>query len=211
MIFELSASEFWFPDPELAEPDGLLAVGGDLSPERLTVAYRKGIFPWFNDDNLILWYAPHERFVLFPEEVKVTKSMRRILRSGAFTVTRDQAFDHVIARCSRAKRKEQEGTWITAGMLHAYRILHRLGRASSVEVWSEDKMAGGLYGIPCGKIFCGESMFSDMPNASKAALIWLCECAEYELIDCQVYSDHLASMGARMISREAYLRILCSN
>lgn len=211
MIFELSASELWFPDPELAEPDGLLAVGGDLSPERLMAAYRKGIFPWFNDDNLILWYAPHERFVLFPEEVKVTKSMRRIIRSGAFTVTRDQAFDKVIERCSRAKRKEQEGTWITAGMLHAYRILHRSGRASSVEVWSEDKVAGGLYGIPYGKVFCGESMFSDMPNASKAALIWLCECGEYELIDCQVYSDHLASMGARMISREAYLRILCSN
>ena len=208
MVFELSASECWFPDPELAEPDGLLAVGGDLSPERLMMAYQRGIFPWFNDDNLILWYAPHERFVLFPDEVRISKSMRQIMRSGAFAVTCDQAFDKVIGRCSHAKRKGQEGTWITSGMLQAYGTLHRLGRASSVEVWLGDKMAGGLYGVPFGKVFCGESMFSDVPNASKAALIWLCEHGTYKLIDCQVYTDHLASMGARMISRNAYLRIL---
>ncbi len=208
MIFQLDGHDILFPDPALAEPDGLLAVGGDLRPERLLEAYRRGIFPWYNDDTPILWYSPHERFVLFPEELKISKSMRRILRSGRFTVTVDRAFDQVISDCATQPRHGQDDTWITTDMRDAYIRLHALGHAHSVETWHGDTLVGGLYGVVVGEVFCGESMFSKETNASKTALISLCQSNAYRLIDCQVYTDHLASLGARMIPRDTYRVLL---
>lgn len=210
MIFRLDEHDIRFPDPALAEPDGLLAVGGDLSPDRLIAAYRQGIFPWFSEESPILWYSPHERFVLFPEELKISKSMRQLLRSNRFRVTNNRAFDQVIAACAAQPRRNQDGTWITAGMQEAYRRLHRLGYAHSVEIWRDNALVGGLYGVAIGSVFCGESMFSAEANASKTALITLCQSQAYLLIDCQVYTDHLASLGARMIPREIYEAILKS-
>lgn len=207
MIFRLD-KRIIFPDPSLAEEDGLLAVGGDLSVERLQLAYQNGIFPWYSDETPILWYSPHERFVLFPAELKVSKSMRQIMRSGKFRITYDMAFERVIEACSTSYRAGQDGTWITNEMKEAYINLHNAGYAHSIEVWQGDDLAGGLYGVEVGKVFCGESMFSKVSNASKAALIYLCQTEKYELIDCQVHTEHLESMGARMISREEYMRIL---
>jgi len=206
MIFRLD-ERLLFPDPALAEPDGLLAVGGDLSVERLLLAYQHGIFPWYNDDTPILWYAPHERFVLFPQELRVSKTMRQVLRSGKFTLTVDKDFESVIDACSRAPRAGQDGTWITDDMKAAYVELHQQGHAHSIEVWQNGELSGGLYGVKAGKVFCGESMFSKVSNASKIALVHLCGMG-HALVDCQVYTDHLASMGARMISREEYMGIL---
>ena len=210
MIFRLDR-RIIFPNPSLAEEDGLLAVGGDLSTNRLLLAYQNGIFPWYNDDTPILWYSPHERFVLFPNELKVSKSMRQVLKSDRFRVTLDQNFAEVIDACSSAGRKGQDGTWITDDMKQAYIRLHKEGHARSVEVWKDEKLVGGLYGVQVGEVFCGESMFSKVSNASKVALISLCNTDKYKLIDCQVYTEHLESMGARMISREEYLRILQNN
>lgn len=210
MIFRLD-KRIVFPNPSLAEEDGLLAVGGDLSTDRLLLAYHNGIFPWYNDDTPILWYSPHERFVLFPDELKTSKSMRQILRSGRFKVTYDQSFAAVIESCSTVNRKDQPGTWITADMKNAYIRLHKEGHAHSVEVWEEEKLVGGLYGVQIGAVFCGESMFSKVSNASKVALISLCNTDNYKLIDCQVHTEHLESMGARMISRDEYLAILQNN
>jgi len=210
MIFRLD-KRIIFPNPSLAEEDGLLAVGGDLSTNRLLLAYQNGIFPWYNDDTPILWYSPHERFVLFPNELKVSKSMRQVLKSDRFRVTLDQNFAEVIDACSSAGRKGQDGTWITDDMKRAYIRLHKEGHARSVEVWKDEKLVGGLYGVQVGEVFCGESMFSKVSNASKVALISLCNTDKYKLIDCQVYTEHLESMGARMISREEYLRILQNN
>ena len=207
MIFRLD-ERMLFPDPALAEPDGLLAVGGDLSVERLLLAYRNGIFPWFSDEMPILWYSPHQRFVLFPDDLKLSKSMRQIMRSGKFAVTHDRAFDQVIDACSSVKRNDQDGTWITVDMKAAYIKLHQRGYAHSVEVWQEDNLAGGLYGVKTGNVFCGESMFSHISNASKIALVHLCHSGLYKLIDCQVHTAHLESMGAGMISREDYIKLL---
>ena len=207
MIFQLDDT-IRFPNPAFAEPDGLLAIGGDLKPDRLLEAYRKGIFPWYNDDTPILWYSPHKRFVLFPEELKVSKSMRQVIRSGRFDVTFNHAFADVIAACASLPRRGQDGTWITSDMQEAYVCLHELGKAHSVEVWHEGRLVGGLYGVVSGQVFCGESMFSQMANASKIALIALCQTKTYLLIDCQVYTDHLASMGARMIPRAVYQSFL---
>jgi leucyl/phenylalanyl-tRNA--protein transferase len=206
MIFRLD-HRLIFPDPSLAEPDGLLAVGGDLSTERLLLAYQNGIFPWYSDDTPILWYAPHERMVLFPEEVKFSKSMRRVLRSNKFTITVNQCFEQVIAACSAIPREGQDGTWITDEMMAAYIELHWLGYAHSVEVWQQGNLVGGLYGVKVNGIFCGESMFSLVSNTSKIAMIHLCSM-DYELIDCQLPTEHLASMGARLISREQYMELL---
>ena len=206
MIFRLD-ERLLFPDPALAEPDGLLAVGGDLSVERLLLAYQHGIFPWYNDDTPILWYAPHERFVLFPSELKVSKTMRQLLRAGKFTVTVDQSFADVIEACSQVPRPGQDGTWITADMKAAYVALHQQGHAHSVEVWHGNELAGGLYGVQVGSVFCGESMFSKVNNASKVALAHLCGMG-FSLVDCQVYTEHLASMGARMIGRTEYMGML---
>jgi leucyl/phenylalanyl-tRNA--protein transferase len=207
MIFRLD-DRLIFPDPALAEEDGLLAVGGDLSTERLLLAYQNGIFPWYSEDDPILWYSPHERFVLFPQKLKISKSMRQVLRSDMFTVTSDTCFSDVVAACSAIKREGQDGTWITDDMKAAYAKLHAEGHAHSVEVWQGDKLVGGLYGVHAGDVFCGESMFSLVSNASKTALIWLCNTGKYKLIDCQVHTEHLESMGARMISREEYIGIL---
>jgi len=207
MVFRLD-ERMLFPAPELAEPDGLLAVGGDLSTDRLLLAYQSGIFPWYSDDTPILWYSPHERFVLSPDELKVSKSMKQVLRSNRFRVTIDQCFDRVISACSAVDREGQDGTWITAAMKAAYIKLHQLGYAHSVEVWQHDDLVGGLYGVQIGTVFCGESMFSLVSNASKTGLVHLCESREYRLIDCQVHTHHLESMGARMISRAKYLAAL---
>ncbi|MFB9841947.1 leucyl/phenylalanyl-tRNA--protein transferase [Mucilaginibacter ginsenosidivorans] len=207
MIFRLD-EHLIFPDPSLAEEGGLLAVDGDLSVGRLLLAYQNGIFPWYSDDTPILWYSPHERFVLFPGELKISKSMRHVLRSGKFEVTWDKSFEQVIEACSTAERQEQDGTWITGDMKAAYIELHRAGHAHSVEVWKNNELAGGLYGVQIGSVFCGESMFSRVNNASKTALISLCQSGRYKLIDCQVYTGHLESMGARMISRKEYMEAL---
>jgi len=207
MIFRLD-DRLLFPDPALADKDGLLAVGGDLLTGRLLLAYENGIFPWYSDGSPILWYAPHERFVLYPEDLKVSKSMRQILRSGRFTVTMNKSFNEVIEACSSVERSGQDGTWITDDMKAAYKKLHTEGHAHSVEVWEQDKLVGGFYGVPVNSVFCGESMFSRVSNASKAALIWLCNAGLYQLIDCQVYTEHLESMGAQMISRAAYMDVL---
>ncbi len=203
MIFRLD-ERILFPDAHLAEPDGLLALGGDLSTSRLLLAYQSGIFPWYSDDTPILWYSPHERCVIYPQELRISKSMRQILRSNIFTVTTDKCFDRVITACSAVERKEQDGTWITDDMQAAYIQLHEQGHAHSIEVWHHNELVGGLYGIAIGNVFCGESMFSLMSNASKMALIYLCQSG-YRLIDCQMHSEHLQSMGARMITREEYM------
>jgi len=210
MIFRLD-ERLLFPEPALAEEDGLLAVGGDLSTKRLLLAYQNGIFPWYSDDSPILWYSPHERFVLFPDELKVSKSMRQVLRSGKFNVTTNKAFSDVIEACSIVERIGQDGTWITDDMKTAYNQLHAEGYAHSVEVWEQDVLVGGFYGVQVGNVFCGESMFSRVSNASKTALIWLCNSGLYKLIDCQVHTEHLESMGARMIPREEYMRLLRGN
>lgn len=207
MIFRLD-ERLVFPDPELAEPDGLLAVGGDLSTLRLMLAYQHGIFPWYSDDTPVLWYSPHERFVLYPDELLISKNMRKVLNSGRFRITVDNSFEKVIAACGDIERPGQDGTWITGDMRQAYINLHQRGHAHSVEVWENDQLVGGLYGVNVGNVFCGESMFSKVSNASKAALITLCTSGNYKLIDCQVYTEHLESMGARMISRAEYMQAL---
>jgi leucyl/phenylalanyl-tRNA--protein transferase len=207
MIFRLN-KQLVFPDPELAEEDGLLAVGGDLSPERLMLAYQNGIFPWYSDDTPILWYSPHERFVLYPDELRVSKSMRSVLNSNRFKITTDEDFAGVIQACSAMERTDQDGTWITDDMQSAYIGLHEKGHAHSVEVWWDNELVGGAYGVQVGNVFCGESMFSKMSNASKTALIHLCKSGKYKLIDCQVYTEHLESMGAKMISRKDYMEML---
>ena len=203
--------ELFFPDVTEADRDGILAVGGDLSPERLLLAYQSGIFPWFDSDDPILWWAPHQRMVLFPDELVVSKSMRSILRKEIFTVTFNKDFRGVISNCSQIRRNGQRGTWITSEMIEAYVKLHELGFAKSVEVWQNNELVGGLYGIDLGHVFCGESMFSKVSNASKVAFITLVEnlkIRKYKLIDCQVHNDHLESLGAREIEREEFIQIL---
>ena len=200
-----------FPDPGGARADGLLAAGGDLSPERLLLAYRSGIFPWFDAESPILWWSPDPRMVLFPAELRVSASMHRVLKSNRFRITRNTCFDRVISRCARIRRPGQAGTWITAEMEEAYGRLHRLGYAVSYEVWEGSNLAGGLYGVDLGGVFCGESMFSDTPDASKAGFIHMVrvlEARDYRLIDCQVYTRHLASLGAREIPRIDFLKLL---
>lgn len=198
-----------FPHPSLADDDGLLAIGGDLSIERLLLAYQHGIFPWFSDETPILWYAPHERFVLDPKEIKITKSMRQLIRNTRFHTAYNTAFSEVIHRCATTERKDQQGTWITTDMQEAYIRLHKLGYAHSIETYNENGLlVGGLYGIQIGSIFCGESMFSDVSNASKLALVYLCQQFNFELIDCQIHSEHLALLGAKFISGSAYYELL---
>jgi leucyl/phenylalanyl-tRNA--protein transferase len=211
MVFELSLDKMWFPEAELADEDGLLAIGGDLSVQRLLLAYRNAIFPWFSEGDPILWYAPHERFVLFPEKLKVSSSMQKILRSGNFKISCDQAFSEVINACANSKRKGQEGTWITDTMKSAYIQLFDLGFAHSIEVWENNLLVGGLYGVQMNHVFCGESMFASVSNASKLAMIHLCRSFNFKLIDCQVYTSHLDSLGAQFISLEDYLIFLNEN
>jgi leucyl/phenylalanyl-tRNA--protein transferase len=205
--------DLYFPPIRHASPEGIVAIGGDLSPERLMLAYKSGIFPWFEDDEPILWWSPPERMVLLFSELKISKSMRNILNRKIFTVTFNTAFADVIANCRDIKRDGQPGTWITNDMTEAYCRLHGLGHAKSVEVWQDGQLVGGLYGIDLGHIFCGESMFSKVPNASKVAFIALAKKLEeenYRLLDCQVHNSHLESLGAREIFREDFLEILIS-
>jgi len=211
MVFELSLDKMWFPEAELADEDGLLAIGGDLSVQRLLLAYRNAIFPWFSEGDPILWYAPNKRFVLFPEKLKVSSSMQKILRSGNFKISCDQAFSEVINGCANSKRKGQKGTWITDTMKSAYIQLFDLGFAHSIEVWENNLLVGGLYGVQMNHVFCGESMFASVSNASKLAMIHLCRSFNFKLIDCQVYTSHLDSLGAQFISLEDYLVFLNEN
>lgn len=207
----LLSNELVFPPVELADSNGLLAIGGDLLPERLILAYKSGIFPWYNEGEPIIWYSPNPRMILFPKNIIISKSMRKIIRMGKFTITFNQNFSEVIDQCKNINRNDQNGTWITQEMKVAYQKLHELGFAKSVEVWESDKLVGGLYGIDLGNIFCGESMFSKVNNASKIAFISLTEKLDkenYSLIDCQVYNDHLASLGAEEIPRNEFVKLL---
>ncbi|MDE3235231.1 MAG: leucyl/phenylalanyl-tRNA--protein transferase [Bacteroidota bacterium] len=202
----------WFPPVEDALPDGLLAIGGDLRIERILLAYRKGIFPWY-DDTLPLWWCPNPRFVLFPDEIRISKSMNALIKRNAFEFTVNKAFNEVIHHCRNTERKGQDGTWINDDVEIAYTKLHNLGYAHSAEAWKDGKLVGGLYGIRMGKIFFGESMFSHTSNASKYAFILYTQLLQKEgvqVIDCQVYTEHLESLGARMIMREQFLQLLAS-
>ena len=203
--------ELFFPAVDLANPDGILAIGGDLSPERLLLAYKSGIFPWFEEGEPLFWWAPNPRMVLFLDELVVSKSMRNILNRNIFTLTFNQNFREVISNCQQIKRSGQNGTWITNDMIEAYCKLNELGIAKSVEVWQNQELIGGLYGMDLGHIFCGESMFSKVSNASKVAFIALAnqlKIANYKLLDCQVYNEHLESLGCKEIDREDFMRIL---
>ncbi len=211
MIFKLNDNNINFPNPALAEDDGLLAIGGDLSTERLLKAYKSGIFPWFSNDEPICWYSPRERCVIFPQKVIISKTMQQVIDRRTFNITTNTAFKEVVKYCANTIRKDQDGTWITNEMEDAYINLHKLGFAKSIEVWQNNKLVGGLYGIEINGIFCGESMFSKVSNASKVALIWLCKNNNYSLIDCQVRTEHLISMGAEMIEQKKYLEILQQN
>ncbi len=208
MIFQLHDTDIIFPNTSLAEPDGLLAIGGDLTVERLLMAYRSGIFPWYSYDEPICWYAPHERCVIFPEKIFVSKSMQQVINKKIFTITTNTVFKKIIQYCANTNRKDQDGTWITNEMENAYINLHKIGVAKSIEVWQNNELVGGLYGLEINNIFCGESMFSKVSNASKAALIWLCKNKQYKLIDCQVKTEHLLSMGAEMIVQQDYKNLL---
>jgi leucyl/phenylalanyl-tRNA--protein transferase len=199
-----------FPNPEEAEPEGLLAVGGDLSTERLLLAYSQGIFPWYSDEDPILWWSPDPRLILKPECLRVSKSLKRIISKKQFSITMDHDFKTVINSCAKTKRKE-DGTWIVNDMINAYIKLHHKGFAHSVEVWEKEKLMGGLYGVSIGKIFFGESMFSKTNNASKIALVYLVKTLSewgFSCIDCQVKTEHLISMGACEISRHEFLNQL---
>ena len=208
----LLSKELIFPPVHLANEDGLLAIGGDLSVERLLLAYKSGIFPWYNQGEPIIWYSPNPRMVLFPENLIISKSMRQVIRKQEFTITYNQNFEAVISNCKNIFRTaDHGGTWITNEMQQAYIELHKKGIAKSVEVWLGAELVGGLYGIDLGTVFCGESMFSKVSNASKLAFIYLAQKLEkenYKLIDCQVYNNHLASLGADEISRDEFLTYL---
>ncbi len=205
-VYRLS-DELVFPHPSLADPEGLLAVGGDLSPERLLLAYANGIFPWYSDSDPILWWSPDPRLVLFPAELKISRSLMRTLKKQVFKVTVDGAFGKVIRACARTR----EETWLTAEMIEAYETLHELGFAHSVETFCEDRLVGGLYGVALGRAFFGESMFSVMSDASKVALVCLVQHLSergFELIDCQMPTEHLKRLGAREIPRKEFLALL---
>lgn len=204
-------SENAFPSLELADPDGLIAIGGDLSPERLLLAYRSGIFPWFNEGDPILWWSPDPRCVLFPEKLHVSKSMKQVLAKNHISFTMNRSFETVMRNCATVKRKDGHGTWISEEMVQAYTTLHKLGYAISAEAWEGQEMVGGLYGVLIGQVFFGESMFSKKSNASKFAFIQLIDHLHgkgIQLIDCQMRTDHLLSLGAEMIDRKTFLELL---
>ena len=203
--------ELWFPPVSETHDSGSIAVGGDLSTERLLLAYNSGIFPWFEDGEPITWWSPEWRMVLFLDDLKISKSMRNILNRDVFKVTFNQDFKAVISNCQSVKREGQNGTWITDDMIAAYCKLHELGHAQSVEVWQNDQLVGGLYGVDLGHVFCGESMFSKVSNASKVAFIHLVQKLKqeaYVLLDCQVYNEHLESLGCVEIERDDFMMIL---
>lgn len=199
----------FFPPVNQATADGLVAVGGDLSVERLLLAYSSGIFPWFEYEEPLLWWSPNPRFVLFPEKLKVSKSMKQVLRNSDFSITVNKSFREVITACAETRRNGQESTWITDNMIQAYTKLYELGYAKSIEVWKDKKLVGGLYGVDLGNgIFCGESMFSKKSNASKFGFITFIKSSNYKLIDCQVHTNHLESLGAEDIPRDVFLKYL---
>ncbi len=201
----------YFPPVISASAEGVVAFGGDLSTERLLLAYKSGIFPWYSEGYPITWYSPDPRMVLFPKDIKISKSMRQFLKKNPFEIRFNSAFADVIHNCKSVKRNGEEGTWITDAMEKSYNELHKLGWAKSVEVYQKNKLVGGLYGVDLGHVFCGESMFSKVSNASKVAFIWLANYLDkqnYKLIDCQVYNDHLDSLGAVEIPRATFLKYL---
>lgn len=207
------SKDLYFPPVEEASYEGILAVGGDLSTERLLLAYRNGIFPWFDAEEPILWWSPSERMVVVPSLYKISKSTRNLLNQNKFKITFNQDFRAVITNCQQVERKEQHGTWITNDLIEAYVKLHEMGLAQSVEVWQKDELVGGLYGVDLGHVFCGESMFSKVSNASKVAFVSLVNYLKennYKLLDCQVHNDHLEKLGAFEISREIFMRVLKS-
>ncbi len=209
-VYRLSEEEVYFPNPTLAREDGLLAVGGDLCVERLLLAYSHGIFPWYNPGDEILWWCPHERFVIFPKEIHISRSMKKYMKKHELLIKLNRDFADTMHRC-RTKREFDEGTWISDEMEEAYGALHKAGYAMSVEIFEDNQLAGGLYGVTIGRCFFGESMFSEKENGSKIALIALAKIlAEnaFELIDCQFHTEHLESMGGRYISWEEYDRLL---
>lgn len=213
-MIALDPNEISFPDPKLYHPeDGLMAYGGDLSPERIWFAYQLGIFPWFNPEDEILWWCPDPRFVLFPKELKISKSMKKILRDDVFTFTENKCFEEVIKNCAKINRKDQNGTWLTEEMIKSYTQLHLFGKAKSIEVWQNNELVGGLYGLDLGNVFCGESMFAKVSNASKAGFIWFIEKYKnkFQVIDCQVYTHHLESLGAKEIPKQQFLDYLENN
>ena len=206
-VYQLS-EDLVFPSPYLASKEGLLAIGGDLSVNRLLLAYSNGIFPWYSEGEPILWWSPDPRFVLYPAEFKISKSLKKILRQGVFKVTMDCAFEEVITECALVRLEKHEGTWIVTDMIRAYCQLHETGLAHSIEVWQDNRLAGGLYGVSLGKCFFGESMFTRVKNASKVALVALVEYLkplDFAFIDCQIPTAHLTRFGAREISRSRYL------
>ncbi len=211
MALHFLDENLWFPPVTEALEDGLLALGGDLSTERLLLAYRSGIFPWFNEEDPPLWWSPDPRFVLFPGEIKISKSMKQILKSGKFQFTTNTAFQEVITHCKNTYRPGQGGTWITDEIVESYRTLHERGYVHSAEAWLDGQLVGGLYGVRLGNVFFGESMFSHKSNASKFAflqLVALLHTNGVELIDCQVYTPHLESLGARMIARTDFIKMI---
>lgn len=203
--------KLYFPPVEEASYEGILAIGGDLSAQRLLLAYRNGIFPWFNPEEPILWWSPSERMVVVPSLYKISKSIRNLLNQNTFKVTFNQDFRAVITNCQQVERKDQCSTWITNDLIEAYVKLHEMGLAQSVEVWQNDELVGGLYGVDLGHVFCGESMFSKVSNASKIAFVSLINHLKennYKLLDCQVHNDHLEKLGAFEISRETFMKVL---
>jgi len=207
----LLSNELYFPPVNEADEEGILAIGGDLSTQRLILAYRNGIFPWYTDDEPIIWWCPNPRFVLFPDEIKISKSMRAVVKKQTYSFTINNCFNNVIKNCKTINREGQSGTWISEEVIDAYTNLHNLGYALSAETWKNNKLVGGLYGVKMGNIFFGESMFSLSPNASKFAFIQLVQHLKNEglkLIDCQVYTNHLESLGAKMIDRNDFMRLL---
>ena len=209
-VFRLT-QKLLFPPSHYADPDGLLAVGGDLSPERLLLAYQQGVFPWYSEHTPLLWWSPDPRLVLFPGELKVSKSLQRVMAKNLFQVTMDETFLEVIQQCAMVKRKDGEGTWIVPEMVEAYHLLHRLGYVHSVESWLDGELAGGLYGVIVGRVFFGESMFARKTDASKVAFVRLVHFLrrrDFVLIDCQVTTAHLKRFGAREIPRKEFLEHL---
>ena len=204
-------SNLYFPPLETADEEGILAIGGDLSTKRLLLAYTNGIFPWYNDDQPIIWWSPNPRFVLFPEKLKISKSMKSLLLANKFSFTINNNFEQVIKNCKTINRKNQDGTWITNEVQNAYTVLHKNGYAHSAETWLDGNLVGGLYGVKIGNIFFGESMFSKYPNASKFAFINYVKKLQEEnvtLIDCQLHTNHLESFGAEMIDRNEFKKML---
>lgn len=213
-MVRLDNKEISFPDPELYDGhEGIIAFGGDLSVERVWFAYQLGIFPWYNPGEEILWWCPDPRFVLIPAEIKVSKSMQKILNRGDFTFSENRNFKEVIKNCQEISRKGQEGTWLSDELMKSFIQLHQYGLAKSIEVWQHDELVGGFYGLQIGNVFCGESMFAKVSNASKAGFIHFVETHknDLELIDCQSHTDHLESLGAKMIPKREFLKILYRN